>query len=46
MKNLGENFSTAAMGEYSYLCVKVKNTLKRMCPMKRVKGEDALMTEQ
>jgi hypothetical protein len=37
--NLGANFSTTALGEYSFLCVKFKNTLKRICTMKRVKGE-------
>jgi hypothetical protein len=29
----------AALGEYSCLCVKAKNTLKKICTMKRVKGE-------
>jgi hypothetical protein len=37
--NLGENFSMAALGKYSCLCVKAENTLKRICTMKRVKGE-------
>jgi hypothetical protein len=37
--NLGKNFSMAALGKYSCSCVKAKNTLKRICTMKRVKGE-------
>ncbi len=29
----------AALGDYSCLCVKAKNTLKRICTMKRVEME-------
>jgi hypothetical protein len=39
---LGENFSTAALGKYSCSYVKAKNTLKRICTIKRVKGEGCI----